>query len=49
MYDRIVQLFNMIGQMLQEPNVLPQKIHDTDENGFVLSILGPIKITNPWI
>ena len=43
-YDEITQWFEVIGEVLQDPNVLPENTYNMDETGVMLSMLGSVKV-----
>ena len=43
-YDKIVEWFDVIGQVLQEPAVLPENVYNMDETGVMLSMLGSVRV-----
>ena len=43
-YEKIVDWFEVIGKILQDPAVLPQNLYNTDETGVMLSMLGTVKV-----
>lgn len=44
MYDKTVEWFDGIGQVLQDPAVLPKDVYNVNENGFMLSMLDSVKV-----
>jgi hypothetical protein len=43
-YGKIVEWFDVIGQVLENPNVLPENVYNMDETGVMLSMLGSVKV-----
>ena len=43
-YGKIVEWFDIIGQVLQDPAVLPENVYNMDETGVMLSMLGSVKV-----
>jgi hypothetical protein len=43
-YDKIVEWFDVIGQVLEDPAVLPENVYNMDETGVMLSMLGSVKV-----
>ena len=43
-YDKIVEWFEVISKVLQDPAVLPENIYNMDETGVMLSKLGSVKV-----
>ncbi|EOA82623.1 uncharacterized protein SETTUDRAFT_48320, partial [Exserohilum turcica Et28A] len=43
-YEKIVEWFDVIGQVLQDPCVLPENVYNMDETGVMLSMLGSAKV-----
>jgi hypothetical protein len=43
-YEKIVEWFDVIGQVLQDPCVLPENVYNMDETGIMLSMLGSAKV-----
>lgn len=43
-YDKIVEWFDVIGQVLQDSDVLPENVYNMDETGVMLSMLGSVKV-----
>ncbi|KAF5848074.1 hypothetical protein GGP41_009307 [Bipolaris sorokiniana] len=43
-YEKIVEWFNVISQVLQDPCVLPENVYNMDEIGVMLSMLGSAKV-----
>jgi hypothetical protein len=43
-YDKIVEWFDVIGQVLEDPAVLPENVYNMDETGVMLSMLGSAKV-----
>jgi hypothetical protein len=43
-YGKIVEWFDIIGQVLQNPAVLPENVYNMDETGVMLSMLGSVKV-----
>jgi hypothetical protein len=39
-YGKIVEWFDIIGQVLQDLAVLPENVYNMDETGVMLSMLG---------
>ncbi|KAF2475262.1 uncharacterized protein BDR25DRAFT_382156 [Lindgomyces ingoldianus] len=44
MYDKMVEWFEAIRKVLQDPAVLPENVYNMDETGLMLSKLGSIKV-----
>jgi hypothetical protein len=43
-HEKIVEWFDVIGQVLQDPSVLPENVYNLDETGVMLSMLGSAKV-----
>ena len=43
-YEKIVEWFDIIGQVLQDPSILPENVYNMDETGVMLSMLGSAKV-----
>lgn len=43
-HDKVVHWFDVIGQVLKDPNVLQQNVYNMDETGVMLSQLGSVKV-----
>ena len=43
-YNKIVHWFEVIVEILQDPAILPENVYNMDEIGFMLSMLGSVKI-----
>lgn len=43
-HDKVVHWFDVIGQVLQDPNVLRETVYNMDETGIMLSQLGSVKV-----
>ena len=43
-YDKITHWFEVIGKELHYPVIVPENIHNMDETGVMLSILGSVKV-----
>jgi hypothetical protein len=43
-HEKIVEWFDVIGQVLQDPSVLPENVYNMDETGVMLSMLGSAKV-----
>ena len=43
-YDKIIEWFDVIGQVLKDPSVLPGNVYNMDETGVMLSMLGSVKV-----
>ena len=43
-YDKVVNWFELIGKVLQDPAILPENIYNMDETGVMLSMLGSVKV-----
>ena len=43
-YEKIVEWFDVIGQVLQDPCVLLENVYNMDETGVMLSMLGSAKV-----
>jgi hypothetical protein len=43
-YGKIVEWFDVIGQVLQDPAVLPENVYNMNETGVMLSMLGSVKV-----
>lgn len=43
-YDKITLWFEVIGEVLQDPAVLPENVYNMDETGVMLSMLGSVKV-----
>lgn len=42
--EKVVHWFDIIGQVLQDPNVLQENVYNMDETGIMLSQLGSVKV-----
>ena len=42
--DKVVHWFDVIGEVLQDPAVLPENVWNTDETGVMLSMLNSVKV-----
>jgi hypothetical protein len=43
-YDKVKYWFKMIGEQLQNPDILPENVYNMDEIGIMLSILNSVKV-----
>ncbi|GIZ48193.1 hypothetical protein CKM354_001126400 [Cercospora kikuchii] len=43
-HDKVVHWFDVIGQVLQDPNVLRENVYNMDETGIMLSQRGSVKV-----
>ncbi|KAB2106160.1 hypothetical protein AG0111_0g6188 [Alternaria gaisen] len=43
-YDKITEWFGVIGEVLQDPAILPENVYNMDETGVMLSMLGSVKV-----
>jgi hypothetical protein len=43
-YDKVKYWFEMIGEQLQNPDVLPENVYNMDEIGVMLSMLNSVKV-----
>jgi hypothetical protein len=43
-YDKMVEWFKIIGDVLQAPDVRPENVYNMDETGVMLSKLGSVKV-----
>jgi hypothetical protein len=43
-YDKIVEWFEKIEKVLEDPAILPENVYNMDEIGVMLSLLGSIKV-----
>lgn len=43
-HEKIVEWFNVIGPVLQDPSVVPENVYNMDETGVMLSMLGSAKV-----
>ena len=43
-YDKITHWFEVIGEELHNPVVVPENVYNMDETGVMLSILGSLKV-----
>lgn len=43
-YDKIIEWFEVIGKVLQDPAILPENVYNMDEIGVMLSKLGSVKV-----
>ena len=43
-YDKITHWFEVIGEVLQDPAILPENIYNMDETGVMLCMLGSINV-----
>jgi hypothetical protein len=41
-YDKIIYWFEVIGEVLQDPAILPENVYNMDETGVMLCMLGSI-------
>jgi hypothetical protein len=48
MYDKITHWFKVIGKELHGPVIVPEYIHNMDETGVILSMLGSVKVLIGW-
>jgi hypothetical protein len=42
--EKVVEWFDVIGKVLQDPSVVPGNVYNMDETGVMLSMLGPVKV-----
>jgi hypothetical protein len=43
-HEKVVEWFGVIGQVLQDPSVLPENVYNMDKTGVMLSMLGSAKV-----
>jgi hypothetical protein len=43
-YNKITHWFEVIGEVLQDPNVRPENVYNMDETGVILSMPGSLKV-----
>jgi len=43
-YDKIIHWFEVIGEVLADPAILPENVYNMDETGVMLSMLGSVKV-----
>ena len=43
-YDKVVHWFEVIGKLLEDPDLLQQNVYNMDETGIILSKLNSVKI-----
>ena len=43
-YNKTVHWFELIGKVLQDPAIIPENVHNMDETGVMLSMLGSVKV-----
>jgi hypothetical protein len=43
-YNKVKYWFEMIGEQLQNPNILPEIVYNMDEIGIMLSMLNSVKV-----
>lgn len=43
-YEKIIHWFEVIGEVLRRPAILPENVYNMDETGVMLSMLGSIKV-----
>lgn len=43
-YDKVVEWFEVMGEVLQDPAILPRNFYNMDETGVMLSKLGSVKV-----
>ena len=43
-YDKIIHWFEVIGEVLQDPAILPENVYNMDETGVMLCMLGSIQV-----
>ncbi|KAK7192829.1 transposase [Paraphaeosphaeria sporulosa] len=43
-YPKIVDWFDVIGPIIQDPAILPENVYNMDETGVMLSMLGSVKV-----
>lgn len=43
-HKKIVEWFDVIGQVLQDPCILPENVYNMDKTGVMLSMLGSAKV-----
>jgi hypothetical protein len=43
-HEKVVEWFDVIGPVLQDPSVVPENVYNMDETGVMLSMLGSAKV-----
>jgi hypothetical protein len=43
-YDKVVDWFEKIGKVLQDPDIEPENVYNVDETGVMLSMPGCVKV-----
>jgi hypothetical protein len=43
-YDKVIEWFEVIRKVLEDPKVLPENVYNMDETGVMLSMLGSVKV-----
>jgi hypothetical protein len=43
-HEKVVEWFDVIGPVLQNPSVVPENVYNMDETGVMLSMLGSAKV-----
>ena len=43
-YDKIIEWFEVIGKILQDPAIQPENVYNMDKTGVMLSMLGSVKV-----
>jgi hypothetical protein len=43
-YDKVINWFDVIAEVLQDPTVVPENVYNMDETGTMLSMLGTAKV-----
>ncbi|KAF1932603.1 uncharacterized protein M421DRAFT_398980 [Didymella exigua CBS 183.55] len=43
-HEKVVEWFNVIGQVLQDPSVVLENVYNIDKTGVILSMLGSVKV-----
>ena len=43
-YDKVVHWFEVIGEVLQDPAIVPENVYNVDETGVMLSMLGSVQV-----
>lgn len=43
-YDKIINWFEVIGEVLQDRAILPENVYNMDETGVMLRMLGSVKV-----
>ena len=43
-YNKVIEWFEVISEVLQDPAVRPENVYNIDETGVLLSMLGSVKV-----